>query len=80
MRSFMVFGEPPLRQTLDDVQLQLEELGQAIARQRARIERRDSAGVDWAEAEAVLVTLVESQQALVDRYRLLLKGVVLPSR
>jgi hypothetical protein len=73
----MILDEP-LRLQLDAVQLQLEGLALTIAKQRARIERRDAAGVDRAEAEAVLVTLVESQQVLVERYRQLLKRAGTP--
>jgi hypothetical protein len=63
------------RKKLDEVQLQLEGLASAIAKQRERIARRDVAAADRSEAEATLVSLVEARQALAERYRILLKEV-----
>jgi hypothetical protein len=64
-----------LEEKLDEVQLQLVGLAEAIAKQRGRIERTGAAAFDRSEAEATLASLVEARQALAERYRQLLKEV-----
>jgi hypothetical protein len=64
--------EQSQKEQVDEAQLQLEALGLAIAKQRARLEQLTAADVERPEAELALVILVESQQAHAARYRQLL--------